>query len=556
MRTRSRRSLPAALALIAASAAMTATPTQAQPAPDASHGGLQAVLWSGGAARAGAAPAPLRSAERQALISALQKSAAATAGRLGLTAGEKILVRDVIKDRDGTLHVRYDRTYAGMPVIGGDIVATHNADLSLRAGSKAHTASLANTPTTVSAPAGTARAKALAAAAAEGNSGTEAQAPRPSVWLTDTGARLVHETVIRGTHASGSPSELHVLTDAGTGEKLHHWDSVSHGTGETMYSGTVTLTTSSGPQGFQLTDPTRGNASTYDLGNSRLLPPVLFTSTADRWGNGTPASRQTAAADVHYGSAVVWDFYKNVMGRVGPRGDGSAPASRVHFGNHVTNASYDSGCFCVTYGDGPGNTKPMTSLDIVAHENTHALAHATAAFGYSGEASALDEATADIMSATIEFHTANPADPGDYLLAERVNVYGNGTPLRYMDRPSKDNWSRDYWEKGIGGMAAHLAAGPANHFFYLLSEGSGRKTVSGVSYDSSTIDGKPVAGIGRSKAALIWYRALTTRFTSTTNYASARTGTLAAAEDLYGAGSAEVRAVADAWAAVNVGTRS
>ncbi|KJY27370.1 proprotein convertase P-domain-containing protein, partial [Streptomyces katrae] len=88
------------------------------------------------------------------------------------------------------------------------------------------------------------------------------------------------------------------------------------------------------------------------------------------------------------------------------------------------------------------------------------------------------------------------------------------------------------------------------------SEGSGAKTINGVNYDSPTSDGLPVTGIGRDKAQLIWYKALTTKFNSTTDYAGAREGTIAAATDLYGAGSAEVNAVTDAWAAVNVGARS
>ncbi|MYT26361.1 peptidase M4, partial [Streptomyces sp. SID7760] len=80
--------------------------------------------------------------------------------------------------------------------------------------------------------------------------------------------------------------------------------------------------------------------------------------------------------------------------------------------------------------------------------------------------------------------------------------------------------------------------------------------INGVSYNSPTSDGLPVTGIGRDKAQLIWYKALTTKFNSTTNYAGARAGTIAAATELYGAGSAEVKNVTDAWAAVNVGARS
>ncbi len=50
----------------------------------------------------------------------------------------------------------------------------------------------------------------------------------------------------------------------------------------------------------------------------------------------------------------------------------------------------------------------------------------------------------------------------------------------------------------------------------------------------------------------IWYRALTTYMTSRTDYHGARTATLNAATDLYGASSAERAAVDKAWAGVNV----
>jgi Zn-dependent metalloprotease len=61
-----------------------------------------------------------------------------------------------------------------------------------------------------------------------------------------------------------------------------------------------------------------------------------------------------------------------------------------------------------------------------------------------------------------------------------------------------------------------------------------------------------VAGIGRSKAEKIWYRAVTVYMVSDTDYAGARAATLAAAGDLYGSASAERSAVAAAWAAVSV----
>ena len=125
----------------------------------------------------------------------------------------------------------------------------------------------------------------------------------------------------------------------------------------------------------------------------------------------------------------------------------------------------------------------------------------------------------------MEFYANNPTDPGDYLIGEKIDINGNGTPLRYMDKPSKDGVSADCWYSGLGNLDVHYSSGPANHFFYLLAEGSGSKTVNGVAYDSPTSDGLPVTGIGREAAHDIWYRALTTYMTSTTNYAGARTAT-------------------------------
>jgi Zn-dependent metalloprotease len=99
----------------------------------------------------------------------------------------------------------------------------------------------------------------------------------------------------------------------------------------------------------------------------------------------------------------------------------------------------------------------------------------------------------------------------------------------------------------------HYSSGIGNHFFYLLAEGSGPKSINNVPHSSATCNGSTVTGIGRTQAAAIWYRALTVYMTSSTNYAGARTATLNAASDLYGSSSAQRNAVAAAWSAVSVG---
>jgi hypothetical protein len=208
----------------------------------------------------------------------------------------------------------------------------------------------------------------------------------------------------------------------------------------------------------------------------------------------------------------------------------------------------------MTYGDGSGNTHPLTSLDVAGHEMSHGVTSNTAGLNYSGESGGLNEATSDIFGTGVEFYSNTSADPGDYLIGEEIDINGDGSPLRYMDEPSKDGGSADSWYSGVGNLDVHYSSGPANHMFYLLSEGSGRKTVNGVTYDSPTSDGVAVQGIGRAAALQIWYKALTTYMTSSTNYAGARTAALNAAAALYGTNSTQYAGVGNAFAGINVGS--
>ncbi|RMB85345.1 M4 family metallopeptidase [Streptomyces shenzhenensis] len=503
---------------------------------------------------AAAAPARLSATKRAALLKSAAAAAAGTAQALDLGAKEKLVVKDVTQDADGTTHTRYERTYAGLPVLGGDLVVhTDGARLTV---SKATRADLAVPTTTPKVSSATVRTKALAAAdKARAESPEVSSAPRLVVWAGAGKPVLAWETVVGGVQHDGTPSELHVVTDAASGKQLTSFEGVQTGTGTGQYNGTVPLGTTLSGSTYQLVDGDRAGHRTYDLNQGTSGTGTLFTDDNDVWGDGTQSNRQTAGVDVAFGAAATWDYYKDVYGRNGIRNDGVAAYSRAHYGNNYVNAFWSDSCFCMTYGDGSGNANPLTALDVAAHEMSHGVTSATANLTYSGESGGLNEATSDIFAAAVEFHADLAADVPDYMVGEKIDINGDGTPLRYMDEPSKDGASRDYWSSTLGSVDVHYSSGPANHFFYLLSEGSGAKTVNGVDYDSPTYDGRPVTGIGIDNAQRIWYRALTTYMTSSTNYAGARTATLQAAADLFGAYSPTYLAVADAWAGINVGQR-
>ncbi|MFF8570820.1 M4 family metallopeptidase [Streptomyces sp. NPDC015408] len=492
------------------------------------------------------------------------------ADALGLTAAQDTEVRDVIVDDDGTQHVRYDRTYRELPVLGGDFVLHLTPDGEFRGADRATEAqvSLPTVTPKLSAP----KAADLAANALRAANPGEllkklTAKPQLVVDALHGTPKLAWRTNAAAMDPGGNPVARTVLTDAGTGARIDAWDTIetAAGDGESLYGGKVPLETTPSGSSYQLKDPTRGSTYTGDAENQTDLcflgiclvraPSTLFTDADNHWGTGSAGDRASAAVDAQYGTDVTWDYYKDVHGRSGIAGDGKGSYNRVHYGNKYNNAFWDDSCFCMTYGDGDGSTfGPLVSLDVAGHEMTHGVTSSTAALTYSGESGGLNEATSDIFGTLVEWHAGNATDPGDYLIGEKVVRDGFGRDaLRYMDKPSRDGSSADCWNTAVGDLDVHYSSGIANHFAYLLAEGSGARTVGGVRYSSPTCDGSSVSGIGRDKLGDLWYRALTVYMTSSTDYAGARTATLSAAGDLYGTDSAEYAAVGAAWSAVSVG---
>ncbi|MFD4227875.1 M4 family metallopeptidase [Streptomyces sp. NPDC058545] len=507
--------------------------------------------------RPGARIVALSTGQREELLEAATQARVTTARSLKLSDREQLIPKDVVKDADGTVHTRYERTYAGLPVVGGDLVVHEQG--AVRTVTKASDAKLSLPTTEAAVPAATAKKSALAAAKTKKTDDAATDgSPKLVVRLGGRTSTLAWQTVVSGVQEDGTPSSLSVVTDATTGKQLQSVEQVQTGTGHSQYSGQVQIGTTRNGSLYELTDPERGGHKTYDLtgvgGNG-----VLVTDDDDVWGDGTAANLQTAAVDAAYGQRQTWDFYHDRFGRNGIADDGVGAYSRVHYGDGYANAFWDNGCFCMTYGDGLNNARPLTELDIAAHEMTHGVTYATANLNYSGESGGLNEATSDIMGTSVEFSANNPADVPDYMIGELADVRGTSKPLRYMDQPSKDasakGTSQDYWTPETRKLDPHFSSGVANHFFYLLSEGSGKKTVNGIAYDSPTYGDLPVVGLGRRDATAVWYRALTVYMTTSTDYAGARAATLRAAADLFGPTSDAYEEVGKAWAAVNVGAR-
>ncbi|PZF86800.1 M4 family metallopeptidase [Micromonospora deserti] len=468
------------------------------------------------------------------------------------TGAESYQVHSTKVDQNGAAHTRYTRTYRGLRVYGGDFVI-HTAPNGSYTGSSVGLAA----PLTLATKAKVSAATAAKAARTE-FSGKLTSVGTPELFVdASTGrGRLAWETVVTGWQPDGqTPSRFHVIVDATTGKLVGSYDEIEAiaGTGSSVYSGTVGIDTTLAGSTYQLIDPSHGNGSTCDM-NRGTSTCTTFTNADNSWGDTDTSQR--AAVDAHFGAAKTYDYFKLVHGRNGIFGDGRGVPSRVRYGNNYANAFWDGSR--MTYGDGAGNARPVVSLDVAAHEMTHGITDnvVPGSLTYAGESGGLNEATSDIFGTAVEFYANTSADPGDYQIGEKININGDGTPLRYMYDPALDGVSDRCWSTATRNKDVHHSSGVANHFFFNLAEGTGVTP-----YGTSPVCGSaaPVTGIGRAKAEKIWWRALDVYFTSNTAYVNtsnpantARAYTLRAATDLYGSCSVEYRTVQAAWTAVNV----
>jgi Zn-dependent metalloprotease len=536
---------------------------------------------------AGQSSAAINQAAVTRALAAIQQNPVATR----LSSSDTFTARTTMTDANGTEHVRLTRSYKGLPVLGGDLVVhSKNGVFSRASLTQAKPLSLSTTPTI-------SKDTAITNAGVKFGTGFDAV---PTATLVVYARRatpaLAYDVLYTGMAKDNTPIRMHYYVDATNGAIIDQQNDVETGTlpgtgttswnppaatpypmvgpGNSLLAGTQSLNTqwNATRRVYEMYDQARGGTWISDIGNGYRGNGVLVTDGDNKWGSGTTSDRATVAVDAAYGIGKTWDFYKDTFNRIGIANDGVGAYGVVHYANGYNNAFWNNACFCMTFGDGDGvNLKPLVSIDVMGHEMSHGVTAATAALAYNSESGGLNEATSDILGTMVEYYVNSPLQPPNYTIGETLFITPGPThAFRWMFKPHLDRTSPDCYpsattpSNGITlanfqAMDVHYSSGVANHFFYLLAEGAvvpagyGAGTAANLGPSDLVCNGNTgLAGIGRAKAQQIWYRALTTYFTSSEDYPKARVDTLLAAADLYGNGSAEYNAVAAAWDAVTM----
>lgn len=283
---------------------------------------------------------------------------------------------------------------------------------------------------------------------------------------------------------------------------------------------------------------------TYDMENQ---DPERTNTSGTLLCTTNQSCGDASAQRAHDGASTVYDYFKTIHNRNGINNNDMTMVSSVHANHNWNNATwYKNQMF---YGDGDGSQfgDLTQSLDIIGHELTHGVVQFTAGLIYRNESGALNEAMADIMGVSADAWHRGSSQPSWKLAKEAYTPNIAGDAMRYMDDPTRDNQSRDYYADRYTGSGdnggVHLNSGIANLAYALLVDGGTHPQ------NKSTV---VVPKLGLDKSQKIFYRALTTYFNASTNFAQARIGTAQAAQDLYG--SDAKNAVEKTWCAVGVGS--
>lgn len=472
-------------------------------------------------------------------------------------AGTALDVTRIRVDSHGYGHVRVQQTFQGVPIFGAEAIAHFGPD-----GRLASLTGSLHPDVWVEPSARVQPEDAIAIAQLDDARPGDYTAPAladAQILIQDRIPHLTWRVQLRQEDGSQHTAMPVYFIDASDGSVVFHYDNLQtiESAGTALYSGSVSVTSSEYNGTFYLEDLDRG-LGTFDLQNR----PFIRTRITDADNSWSEADQEVAVA-AHFAANQTYDYYRDTFGRDGIDGQGGPGfylaadastrllSSRVHYGDDYNNA-YWSG-FYMTYGDGDGSSfSPLVSIDVGAHEFTHGVTQFEANLTYSGESGALNESMSDIFAALVEFYTYG--ESADWLIGEDCYTPGiEGDALRYMnDTHRAANWGYtadddpDHYSERYTGSedngGVHINSGISNFAFYLLAEGGEHHL------------GGSMEGIGRDKAARIYYLALTEYMTSSTDFAGAREATIAAASELYGADSREANAVAQAWSLVGVDT--
>ncbi len=251
------------------------------------------------------------------------------------------------------------------------------------------------------------------------------------------------------------------------------------------------------------------------------------------------------------GGTATWNLYYEIFGRNSIDNFGLMLRQYIHYDVKYDNAFWDGRRMIFGDGDGKIFGSFTADLDIIGHELTHGVTQYEANLDYHNQSGALNESISDVFGIMVKQRVLNiDVKKSNWLIGEKV-MKGTKYALRNMKKPGKafvnhpdfgtdpqpatmDKFKHlpDTEDGDWGGV--HINSGIPNFAFYVTAFNMG--------------------GFAWEKAGKIWYAALTdtANLKTDASFTDFKHLTITKAEQLFGGGSLEAKAVLDGWTAAKV----
>ncbi|MDQ6814321.1 MAG: M4 family metallopeptidase [Bacteroidota bacterium] len=245
-----------------------------------------------------------------------------------------------------------------------------------------------------------------------------------------------------------------------------------------------------------------------------------------------------------------WKFYYELFGRNSVDNLGMTIQQYIHYDKKYDNAFWDGRR--MIFGDGDGNIfgSFTTDIDVIGHELTHGVTQYEANLDYHLESGAMNEAFSDIFGIMIKQRVLNlDVKQSDWLIGENV-LLGYQYALRSMKAPGT-------------GYKNHPQLGndpqPATMDGFVKLPDTAQGDWGGVHYNSGIVNyafyvaAYNIGGYAWEKAGKIWYAALTDKtLQKNASFSDLKALTIKIAGQMFGANSAEEKAITDGWNSAKV----
>ncbi|MEU5878540.1 M4 family metallopeptidase [Spirillospora sp. NPDC047279] len=264
-------------------------------------------------------------------------------------------------------------------------------------------------------------------------------------------------------------------------------------------------------------------------------------------GEGAAATGDRTVDQAYEWLGVTFDFFEAAYRRDSIDSAGLPMVSTVHYGRDYDNAFWNGEQ--MVYGDGDGVlfTAFTGPLDVTGHELVHGITQYTANLEYYGQAGALNESVSDVFGSLIkQWHLGHTADQADWLIGQGLLAEGvNGVALRSMKEPGT---AYDDPQLGKDPQPGHM-----DQYVDTYRDNGGVHINSGIPNRAFHLAAVAIGGNAWDKAGKVWYDTLTSgKIKVAETFEGFAAATVATATGLYGADSAENRAVKEAWTGVGV----